>query len=165
MVEQTGSSLVFNFNKGGKGVNIETSPHPGFMTDWQPNWAVLMSQAQGKSVIHERVFENRFSYVEELRKLGARIKFVESKVDSPKDFYFFNYKKNKKYSQVVEIDGPVTLHGGVLNIADLRAGASLAIAALVATGESVVNGVSILERGYEDFVGKVRKLGGEIKKI
>jgi len=144
---------------------VETSPHPGFMTDWQPNWAVLMTQAQGKSTIHERVFENRFSYVEELKKLGAKIKFVESKVSDPENLYFFNYKKNKKYSQIIEIEGPVKLHTGALNIADLRAGASLAIAALIANGESIVNGVSILERGYEDFVEKVRKLGGEIKKI
>lgn len=66
---------------------------------------------------------------------------------------------------MIEIEGPVKLHGGALNIADLRAGASLATAALVASGESIVNGISILERGYEDFVEKVRKLGGEIKKI
>ena len=146
-------------------VNIETTPHPGFMTDWQPNWAVLMTQAQGKSTVNERVFENRFSYVSELKKLGAKIRFLEKKVENPKDFYYFNYVRGKKYNQVIEIDGPVSLHGGALNIADLRAGASLATAALVADGESVVNGVSILERGYEDFVEKVRNLGGEIKKI
>ncbi|PIV10558.1 UDP-N-acetylglucosamine 1-carboxyvinyltransferase [Candidatus Roizmanbacteria bacterium CG03_land_8_20_14_0_80_35_26] len=155
----------FSYVKPLKSINVETSPHPGFMTDWQPNWAVLMTQAQGKSTIHERVFENRFSYVEELKKLGAKIKFVESKVSDPENLYFFNYKKNKKYSQIIEIEGPVKLHTGALNIADLRAGASLAIAALIANGESIVNGVSILERGYEDFVEKVRKLGGEIKKI
>lgn len=158
-------SSYFDYVKPLKPINVETLPHPGFMTDWQPNWAVLMTQAQGKSTIHERIFENRFSYVEELRKLGAKIKFIEAKIKNPENFYFFNYKKNKKYSQMIEIEGPVKLHGGALNIADLRAGASLATAALVASGESIVNGVSILERGYEDFVGKVRKLGGEIKKI
>ncbi|PIP14954.1 UDP-N-acetylglucosamine 1-carboxyvinyltransferase [Candidatus Roizmanbacteria bacterium CG22_combo_CG10-13_8_21_14_all_35_9] len=158
-------SLSLSFTKPLRAVNIETTPHPGFMTDWQPNWAVLMTQAQGKSIIHERVFENRFSYVSELKKLGAKIKFIDTKVKNPESFYFFNYKKNKKYSQIIKIEGPVKLHGGALNIADLRAGASLAIAALVAEGESVINGVSILERGYEDFVEKVRKLGGEIRKI
>lgn len=157
--------LVIKSEKNITAVDIETAPHPGFMTDWQPNWAVLMTLAKGKSVIHERVFENRFSYVEELKKLGAKIQFIERKVENPENFYFFNYKKNKKYSQMIEIDGPVNLHGGVLNIADLRAGASLAIAALVAEGESAVNGVSILERGYENFVIKVRELGGDIKKI
>ncbi len=164
-VKDSPEGLFFNRGRLLQAVNIETTPHPGFMTDWQPNWAVLMTQANGKSIIHERVFENRFSYVEELKKLGAKIKFIEAKVDNPGDFFFFNYKKNEKYNQQIEIEGPVRLHGGVLNIADLRAGASLATAALAAEGESAINGVSILERGYEDFVEKVSNLGGEIKKI
>lgn len=158
-------SLVFRFKEKLKAVDITTSPHPGFMTDWQPNWAVLMTQAKGKSVIVERVFENRFSYVNELNKLGSKIKFIDQRISHPESFYFFNYKKNVKYNQAIEIEGPVKLHGGVLNIFDLRAGASLAIAGLIADGESVINGVSILERGYEDFIDKVKKLGGEIKKI
>lgn len=148
-----------------KPVNIETSPHPGFMTDWQPNWAILMLLAKGESIIHERVFENRFSYVEELKKLGAKIDFIDTKVENPEDFYHFNYEKNKRYQQTIKIQGGNELHNAILNISDLRAGAALACAALLATGESVVNGTSILERGYEDFVEKVRKIGGEIKKI
>lgn len=158
-------SLVFRFKQKLKAIDITTSPHPGFMTDWQPNWAVLMTQAKGKSVIVERVFENRFSYVDELNKLGAKIKFIDQKISHPESFYFFNYKKNVEYNQAIEITGPVKLHGGILNIFDLRAGASLAIAGLIADGESVINGVSILERGYEDFIDKVKRLGGEIKKI
>ena len=148
-----------------KPVDIETSPHPGFMTDWQPSWAILMIKANGQSVIHERVFENRFSYVDELKKLGSNIKFIESKVENPSDFYHFNYDKNKAYQQTIKIIGPSQLHNAILNIADLRAGAALACGALLAEGESVVNGASILERGYEDFVEKVKKLGGEIRKI
>jgi len=154
------------FNKGEiKPVDIETSPHPGFMTDWQPSWAILMIKANGQSVIHERVFENRFSYVDELKKLGSNIKFIESKVENPSDFYHFNYDKNNAYQQTIKIIGPSQLHNAILNIADLRAGAALACGALLAEGESVVNGASILERGYEDFVEKVKKLGGEIRKI
>jgi UDP-N-acetylglucosamine 1-carboxyvinyltransferase len=76
-----------------KSVNIETSPHPGFMTDWQPSWAILMLMANGLSVIHERVFENRFSYVEELKKLGAKIDFVDVNVENPEFFYHFNFEK------------------------------------------------------------------------
>ncbi len=135
------------------------------MTDWQPNWAILMTQAGGDSFIHERVFENRFSYVEELRKLGAEIDFVKIPVRNPMEYFFFNFDPNKKYNQAIKIKAPQKLHGGVLNISDLRAGATLAIAALVAEGESVVNGASILERGYENFVEKVTSLGGDIKKI
>jgi UDP-N-acetylglucosamine 1-carboxyvinyltransferase len=148
-----------------KSVNVTTSPHPGFMTDWQPNWAILMTQAQGISIIHERVFESRFSYVEELQKLGAKIQFIQPKVKDPKKYYYFNYDNNKKYLQAIKIYGPQSLHGGVLKITDLRAGATLATAALIAQGESIINNASILERGYEDFVAKIINLGGNIKKI
>ncbi|MCS6956528.1 MAG: UDP-N-acetylglucosamine 1-carboxyvinyltransferase [Patescibacteria group bacterium] len=165
IIEEKESGIYFKTENNLKAVSIETSPHPGFMTDWQPNWAVLMTQAQGVSTIVERVFENRFSYVEELKKLGAKIKFIEHKVKNPSEYYYFNYEKDKKYFQKIEIFGPTHLHGGVLNIADLRAGASLAVAALIAEGESVVNQVSILERGYEDFVEKVKSLGGIIRKV
>lgn len=148
-----------------KATNIETAPFPGFMTDWQPPWAILLTQAKGESIIHERLFENRFSYVEELKKLGAQIEFIEIKVSNPKKHYHFNFIEGKKYQQAIKITGPQQLHGGVLNIADLRAGATLAIAALVAKGESIVTNVSILERGYENFIEKIQKLGGNIKKI
>lgn len=147
-----------------KSTDIETLPHPGFMTDWQPSWAILMLRSNGKSVIHERVFENRFSYVEELKKLGANIDFIDVAVENPEIFYHFNHEKGKVYQQTIKIQGGGELHNAILNISDLRAGAALACAALLADGESVVNGALILERGYEDFVEKVRKLGGEIEK-
>jgi len=172
-VKQTGNqyeiispnSIKFVGKENFHAVNISTTPHPGFMTDWQPNWAILMTQAQGTAIIHERVFENRFSYVEELKKLGAKIEFFQPKVKNPQKYYYFNYEKNKQYHQAIKIHGPQALHGGVLNIADLRAGASLAIAALIAKGESIIQNASILERGYENFTEKVLKVGGEIKKI
>ncbi|GIW64839.1 MAG: UDP-N-acetylglucosamine 1-carboxyvinyltransferase [Patescibacteria group bacterium] len=164
-VEKNSQGLLFKSEKKLTATNIETMPHPGFMTDWQPNWAVLMTQAEGISTITERVFENRFSYVEELKKLGAKINFIEFTPSNPFDYYYFNYEERKKYSQKIEIIGPTKLHGGVLNIVDLRAGASLAIAALIANGESIINQVSILERGYENFIEKVKKIGGEIKKV
>lgn len=162
---EIGENEITFFYKGPfKATNVETLPHPGFMTDWQPNWAIMMTQANGTSRIHERVFENRFSYVEELQKLGADIEFVNRVIYKPED-YFFNFENNKQYRQEIIIKGPKVLHSGVLNIADLRAGATLVIAALIAKGESVVNGVSILERGYENFVEKVANLGGIIKKV
>ncbi|MDO8741701.1 MAG: UDP-N-acetylglucosamine 1-carboxyvinyltransferase, partial [Candidatus Roizmanbacteria bacterium] len=157
----TSNKFRFFYQDGIKSVNIETSPHPGFMTDWQPNWAILMLKADGSSVIHERVFENRFSYVEELKKLGAKIDFVDVKVENPEFFYHFNFEKEHLYKQTIKIQGLSELHNAILNIADLRAGAALACAALLATGETIINGASILERGYEDFVEKIRKLGGE----
>lgn len=155
----------FYYEKEIKSTNIETLPHPGFMTDWQPSWAILMTQAKGDSIIHERVFENRFSYVEELKKLGAKIEFTNIEVTNPENFYHFNYEKGHEYRQTIKIQGGYELHNAILNISDLRAGAALACAALLASGETVVNGVSILERGYENFVGKITKLGGDIKKV
>ena len=146
-------------------LDIVTAPHPGFMTDWQPNWAVLMTQAAGKSLIHERVFENRFSYVDELIKMGAKIEYSSPIVQNPESFYIFNYDKGKEHKQAITVYGPQHLHNGVLTIADLRAGATLAIAALFAEGESIINGASILERGYENFVEKITSLGGDIKKV
>ena len=161
------SNFKYRFYYQGKikSVNIETSPHPGFMTDWQPSWAILMLKANGSSVIHERVFENRFLYVEELKKLGAKIDFVDMKVENPEFFYHFNFEKESDYKQIIKIQGGEELHNAILIISDLRAGAALACGALLATGESIVSGASILERGYEDFVEKIKKLGGEIKKV
>ncbi len=165
-VDIHGSSMIrIAYNGPLKAQKVETAPHPGFMTDWQPNWAVLMTQAEGDSIIHERVFENRFSYVEELRKLGALIDYVKIPVLNPAEYFFFNFDPVKKYNQAIRIHGPQKLHNGVLTIADLRAGATLAIAALMAEGESIVNGASILERGYEKFVEKIRSLGGDIRKV
>ena len=148
-----------------KAVDIETSPHPGFLTDWQPLFAVLMSQASGQSIIHERIFENRFSYVEELWRLGAKIEYIHHPVENPVSHYFFNYDQNKTYQQTIQVTGPQNLHGGVLTMADIRAGATLAVAALVANGESYLREVQHMERGYEDFEKKIRNLGGEIKRI
>jgi UDP-N-acetylglucosamine 1-carboxyvinyltransferase len=164
-IEKISDTSIRYYYKGAlKAVHIETQPHPGFMTDWQPPMAVLLTQAEGESIIHERLFENRFSYVDELKKLGADIEYISPQVDNPKDFYEFNYEEGKEYQQAIKIKGPQALHNGVLNIADLRAGATLAIGALISPGESIVNGASHLERGYEDFVEKVAKLGGEISK-
>lgn len=148
-----------------KSSDIVTDPHPGFMTDWQPNWAILMTQSKGISMIHERVFENRFSYVDELVKIGAHIEYFNPPVDDPKSFYGFNWEQGKKTSQAIKIYGGEKLHNGVLTISDLRAGATLVLAALMTHGESIVNGASILERGYERFVEKVTSLGGDIKKV
>lgn len=157
--------IRFHYKGPFTATKIETEPHPGFMTDWQQNWVVLMTQAQGVSTLHERVFENRFAFVTELQKLGANIEFDTTPIVNAKEYYHFAYDAEKEYKQAIKIYGPQQLHSGVLTVTDLRAGATLAIAALLVPGESIVNGVSILERGYERFVEKVTKLGGDIKKI
>ncbi|CAN5147917.1 UDP-N-acetylglucosamine 1-carboxyvinyltransferase [soil metagenome] len=165
-VEQIGDDNWKFFYKGPlKAIDMVTGPHPEFLTDWQPIYSLLMTQAEGEAVIHERVFENRFTYVEELNKLGADIEFIDVEVGNPKEFYHFNYDPEKTYNQAIRIRGPQPLHNGAMKMTDIRAGATLALAALLASGESIVNEVHHLERGYEHFVEKIQALGGDIKKI
>lgn len=172
-IEQTGAGVEileddkvrFYYKGPVKPVSVVTDAHPDFMTDWQSNWAVLMTQAQGVSTIHERVFEGRFGYVAELKKLGADIEFIEKIVKNPEKFYLFKYEKRKKYRQAIRISGPKELHNGVLHVTDLRAGATLVIASLIAKGESIVEGASTFERGYENFPEKIARLGGVIKRV
>jgi len=145
-------------------LDIQTAPHPGFLTDWQPLWVLLMTQAQGTSLVHETVFENRFSYIADLRKFGAKIKFTQIKVDHPEELYQFNnYSKEKHRQQAILITGPSRLHNGLATMTDIRAGACLVIAALIARGRSVINGAQQIERGYEDLVHKLTQLGAQIE--
>lgn len=149
-----------------KATDVVTSYFPGFMTDWQGPWAVLMSRAAGDSTIHETVYENRFSYVEELVKMGAKIELFNPKVKNPEAVYNFNWTDNKdEYSHAAKIFGPTSLHNAVLSISDLRAGATLVLAALSAQGENVIFGVEHIDRGYENFEGRLKKLGANIKRV
>lgn len=152
------------FTKNGiKPTDIVTIPHPGFMTDWQGPWAIFMTQGKGISTIHETVYENRFGYFEELKKMGANLELFAPRVPDPKSFYNFNYSKSDtKNTQALKIKGPTPLHNAVLNVSDLRAGATVVIAALIANGTSVIYGVDILERGYEAFDSKLASLGANI---
>jgi UDP-N-acetylglucosamine 1-carboxyvinyltransferase len=136
------------------------------MTDWQAPWAVLMTQAQGQSIIHEAVFENRFGYVKELKKMGAQIKPEYMKVENPDDFYNFNLEDDAPDSfHAIQISGPSTLHNAIVSISDLRAGASLVIAALAASGETTIHGVHLINRGYENFSERLTNLGAEVRSI
>lgn len=166
-VENVDGGVRFYYKGELKCANVVTKPHPGFMTDWQGPWAVLMTQAYGESTIHETVFEQRFGYVEELKKLGAHIEFFQPNIKNGKRLYQFNVDgiDKGKLSQAIKIQGRTKLHNGVLNVSDLRAGATLLIAAAVAGGESVVNGASVIDRGYEDIDKKLRMLGAKIKRV
>ncbi len=149
-----------------KATDITTSPYPGFMTDWQGPFAVLMTKSTGTSVLHETVYENRFGYVSELKKMGANIELFNPIVPDPKNFYNFNSQDdNKDYKHAARIKGPVNLHNAVLSISDLRAGATLVLGALCAKGTSVIFGIEHLNRGYEKFAERLAKLGANIKRI
>lgn len=146
-----------------KPTEILTAQYPGFMTDWQAPWAIFMTQAEGVSTIHETVFESRFSYVSELRKMGAVIEFYSPHVDHPEQFYNFNWNDRREgYHQAIRIVGPQTLHNAVLAVDDIRAGASLVLAALVASGENYLHGVELIDRGYECLEERLSVLGADI---
>lgn len=140
--------------------------YPGFMTDWQAPWALLMTQAEGQSSIHETIYEDRFGYVSELRKMGAEIDFYHPKVKDPSKFYNFNWSDRKKENcQAIRIKAPVKLHNAIMEVTDLRAGITLVLAALVANGESVIRGIEHIERGYENIEDRLQGLGGNIKRV
>ena len=121
--------------------NIKTLPYPGFPTDMQPQMGALLCMAEGTSVITEGIYDNRYKYVNELRKMGADIQ-----VDG----------------RVAIIEGGVKLTGAPVMACDLRAGAAMVIAGLCAEGTTYIEDIHYIERGYEDFVGKLRALGADI---
>jgi UDP-N-acetylglucosamine 1-carboxyvinyltransferase len=137
-------------------VAIETDVHPGFMTDWQQPMVVALTQARGLSIVHETVYERRLGYSDALNQMGATIQtYRECLGGTPCRFG----RRNFKHSAVIA--GPSKLHATDLIIPDLRAGFSHLIAALAAEGTSTVYGVSLINRGYEDFEVKLAALGGQ----
>lgn len=142
------------------GMHLETDVHPGFMTDWQQPFAVLLTQTKGSSVIHETVYENRFGYIHMLRKMGADIElFRQCLGGKPCRFQ----TRNHLHSAVIR--GPTPLIGSEISIPDLRAGFAYVLAALLAEGPSKILGLPMLERGYEHFVDKLTSLGANIKVV
>lgn len=124
--------------------NVKTQPYPGFPTDMQPQISTVLCIAEGTSVITEAVWDNRYKYISELKKMGAEVQ-VDGKT--------------------AVIEGVPYLTGAPVLACDLRAGAAVCIAGLCARGETVVEDVIYIERGYEDFVGKLSNLGADISII
>lgn len=163
-VEKNG--IRFFNHHGYKATDIVTGPFPAFMTDWQAPWALFATKADGISTIHETVFESRFGYVSELRKMGAKIDFFDPKVANPSKFYNFNWEdRNPDFHQAIRIYGPSRLHNAVVEVGDLRAGATLVLAALAADGTSVVYGIEHIDRGYEKFEHRLSMVGANIKRL
>ncbi len=137
-----------------KPVVIETDVHPGFMTDWQQPLVVALTQAEGVSVVHETVYENRFGFTSALQKMGADIVVHPNGLD-----HAGRRVPRRDLEQAAVITGPTPLHGADIEVPDLRGGFSHLIAALTATGRSRVRGVGIISRGYENFEAKLAALG------
>lgn len=165
-VEEVENGIKFFYKGELTATNIETWTYPGFMTDWQGPWAVLMTQAKGDSIIHERVYESRFGYAKELEKMGAEIELYNPEVENPEEFYNFNIEDdNNGNKHAAKISGPRILHNAVVTITDLRAGATLVLGALAAQGQSVILEAHYLDRGYERFEDRLTKLGADIIRI
>jgi len=152
--------ILFRRDGDIKPVVIETDVHPGFMTDWQQPLVVALTQAHGRSVVHETVYENRMGFTEALVKMGADIVVHPRGLqDGPRRV------PRRDLEQAAVITGPTPLHGADIVVPDLRGGYSHIIAALTATGESKVSGVDILSRGYEKFLAKLDALGADFDVI
>ena len=124
--------------------NVKTLPYPGFPTDMQPQLAALMCTAEGISTVSEGIWDHRFKYADELRKMGAQF-MVEGKSAT--------------------IVGTKRLNGAIVRSVDLRAGAALIIAGLAAEGQTTLEGLETLDRGYYDIVGKLRSVGADISRL
>ena len=127
-----------------KSTNIKTLPYPGFPTDMQPQITTALALATGSSLVVESIFENRFKYVDELARMGTNIK-VEG--------------------NTAMVIGVAKLRGAALKAPDLRAGAALVLAGLAAEGQTTVDDIKYIKRGYEDFEGKLVSLGADIREV
>jgi UDP-N-acetylglucosamine 1-carboxyvinyltransferase len=139
-------------------VEVETDVHPGFMTDWQQPLIVALTQAQGTSLVHETVYENRFGFTEALIQMGADIEIVPGGLDSPT-----RRVARRPLEQSAVIKGPTPLHGADIHVPDLRGGFSHLIAALTASGVSRVSNLGLIGRGYEHFTEKLASLGADFR--
>ena len=143
-VEENEDTLLVRRSGSLRRTNVKTLPYPGFPTDMQPQITTVLSLAQGTSLVTEGVWSSRYRYVDELRRMGARIQ-VDDKT--------------------AVVEGVDHLTGAPILASDLRAGAAMVIAALAARGESEISGVEYIERGYENIVEKLQALGADIRAV
>ncbi len=160
VIDDAGKEGIRFWHPGGplSALPLETDVHPGFQTDWQQPLVVALTQATGLSILHETVYENRLGFTEALASMGATIQlYRECLGGTPCRFG----QRNFLHSAV--ISGPTKLHAAELMIPDLRGGFSYLIAALSAQGTSAVHGIDLINRGYENFLGKLADLGARVE--
>jgi UDP-N-acetylglucosamine 1-carboxyvinyltransferase len=144
IIKVSGSTINLQMNQRPKAINVRTAPYPAFPTDMQAQFMALNCIADGSAMVVETIFENRFMHVQELRRLGAQID-VEG--------------------NTAVVKGCAQLEGATIMATDLRASASLVIAGLCAQGETVVDRIYHLDRGYEHIEAKLSALGAQIRRI
>ena len=143
-VEEFDDSIRVKWEKPIKSINLKTLPYPGFPTDMQPQIVTLLSMAEGTSVVTESVWDNRFQYIDELKRLGASVQVS---------------------GKMAVVQGVEKLTGSPVMATDLRAGAAMVIAGLAAEGCTEVEGLNHIDRGYENFEQKLVSLGADIKRV
>jgi UDP-N-acetylglucosamine 1-carboxyvinyltransferase len=143
-VSTNGDSIRVISNGPLKSADVATEEYPGFPTDMQAQYMALATQAEGSSIVTENIFENRFMHAQELVRMGANIKIEGSRAI---------------------VHGPTPLSGAAVQASDLRASASLVLAALVADGETIIDRVYHIDRGYEHIEEKLRSVGAQIRRI
>jgi len=148
-----------------RATNVTTEKEPGFMTDWQPLWATLMTQCQGTSTIHETIMDKRFQYVPNLQKMGATIEYFQPNISHMEVEYNFNNSDEENLQHAIEITGPTQLMPIEATIEDLRQGASLILAAMSASGISTIHNTQQVDRGYEHLDRRLNSMGAKIKRI
>ncbi|MBI2038316.1 MAG: UDP-N-acetylglucosamine 1-carboxyvinyltransferase [Candidatus Nealsonbacteria bacterium] len=139
------NEILINPSKDFRATKIQVLPYPGFPTDLQPAVSVLLTQAQGKSLVHDPLYENRFQHLHELRKMGADIEITD-----PHRALIF---------------GKTELTGNKINSNDIRSGAALILAGLIAKGQTQIENISQIDRGYEKLDEKLRSLGAKIERV
>ena len=143
-VEEFDDAVLVTAGKHLRKTSVKTMPYPGFPTDMHPQMSALLCCAEGTSYINESIFENRFRYVEELRRMGAKIKIV---------------------GRIVVIEGGTPMKPASVIATDLRGGMAVMIAALATEGTTEISEIRLIERGYDDICGKLRALGADIEKV
>lgn len=161
-IELEGAESIRFFRRGAiRPTMIETDVYPGFSTDWQQPFAILLTQADGISVIHETVYEKRFGYLKALNKLGAKTQLTTHCLGSVPCRY-----RDHGHEHSAIIMGPTPFHDAdEITIPDLRAGLAYVIAAAIVPGETQVNGAAFLERGYGDIVPRLTAMNLGIEKV
>lgn len=147
IINRDGKEYVKTIKRSGNLIaqDIDPRPYPGFPTDLQPQYAVLMTQADGRTEIFDTLFDGRFRYLEELKLMKAGVEVLNP-------------------NRIV-INGPAALKGAEVSSLDIRGGAAVVLASLAAEGETIINNVEFIDRGYEDMDGKLRGLGAQIERV
>lgn len=157
--EVRADGILFTGKNAYRGIELETDTHPGFMTDWQQPFVVVLTQAQGTSVVHETVYEERFIYTDALNQMGANVTLFSNCLGEI-DCRF----KGQNYRHSAVITGPTPLHAAEVIVPDIRAGLAFVVAALVAEGTSTLSGIEHLDRGYERLEEKLLGVGAMIER-